>query len=256
MIQNKKMSIMRIVCMALVLATVLSMIPALNASATSNYNGGFTMSGSRAMTVWEDESCLNKVGTIYAYEGYTILNLAGNGAFVQYSSPSGMKEGYIYDPDYSADSVNKTAVARVTTSSQLYYGPNGSSYVNSGSVNANELVVVLASDYNWSYIEYNTNSGRKRGYIENSKLSWYKYPSGMETLPTNQYASNHYVDITKTTTVYAGPSDVYPSVGSVGTSDGRVYYYGNPIVVNNTQYVYIQYTQTSSGKLKSGFIKR
>ena len=187
-------------------------------------------------------------GSISNGEGVTVLEERANGFanvyFIEYSTSSGPKRGYVYGNIYK---VANTGVARVTTTADLYYSHYTSGYQKAGTVYANEYVTVLAKEGDWVYVEYNTNSGRKRGYFSTGYLSYHSRLGWYNDLYDTSSWGDTWVDGTKT--VYAGPSSTYANVGSVGNEVVRLYYGYLPY----NGYYYIEYN-TSSGLKKTGWI--
>lgn len=251
--KNKKFTT-RFLALALCLVTVLTIVPAMRANAAAPYHNGGLGIARTQQTVWTDTSTNTRVGSIYAHEGFTILENWGSAYVrVEYSTSSGTKTGYIVNPNIWTDS--NSCVASVNTSSNVYYGQEGAYlYRKVGAVSAGEDVVVLASQAGWDYIEYNTTSGRKRAYIEHSKLTWRNNPATVRDLPCNEHYPDKYINVSNGTTVYAGPSEQYFRVGTVSTSDNPLYYCWEFSQFGST-YVYVEYEVDGSNIKKSGFIK-
>ncbi|MCI8548405.1 MAG: hypothetical protein HFJ38_05900 [Bacilli bacterium] len=186
-------------------------------------------------------------GSISNGEGVTVLvsNPQGfsNVYFIEYSTSSGPKRGYVYGNITKAD---RTGLALVTSTGNLYYGYNSSIFGIAGTVYPNEYVTVLAKNGDWVYVEYNTNSGRKRGYFSAGHLKFHtsKY--------YNDFYDYHGVDgdvwIDGVRTVYSGPGSTYVSIGSVGNESAKIY----TGYMSYNGYYYVLY-DTASGK-KSGWI--
>lgn len=264
----------RLLSLALAILTMLTMVPAFTASAaaadgTTNlaslnaiYNGGWAMM-SATRTVYETYNSSSGTlstskGTVYAYEGITVLEVLGNNVYhIQYSissSPS-YKQGYVQGGVNTA-ALSYTCVATVNTSSTVYYGNSTSKYEPAGSVSSGEIVSVIAANSPWAYIEYDTTAGRKRGYININNITMSNRPSWMLDLYLLQ-ASSSDVAVNGTVNVYAGPSELYAKVESVGLSDnGRMTCYYSQSGENGKTYCYITYIDDSdsANRLKSGFI--
>lgn len=269
-----KTSILRFLAVTLSVVTMLTMFPAFGANATKidaepalieeqsvktatveprgiGNNAGLGMAYYN-ITVYTDTSRSATKGTIYKHEGFTILENTGSYMHVQYSTSGAAKDGYIFDLG-SVYVWPNSCLARITTSANVYYGQSEYIYERVGSVTAGEYVVVLARQFDWDYIEYNTSSGRKRGYIRNANLTRLNTPAVEQDLPCNIYYPDQVVNVSGNTTVYAGPTNIYYAVGSVGTSDNPLNYC-NSFTVMGSRYVYVEYS-VSSGKLKSGYIR-
>lgn len=272
--EKSKTFTLRFLALALFLVTMLPMLPVLGANAAETHaepvlseeefvetatveprsigsNAGLGIAYYN-ITVYTDTSRTTTKGTIYKHEGFTILEKTGSYMHVQYSTSNGAKDGYIFDLG-SVYVWPNSCLARITTSANVYYGQSEYIYERAGSVSAGEYVVVLARQYDWDYIEYNTNSGRKRGYILNANLTRLNTPAVEQDLPCNIYYPDQVVNVSGNTPVYAGPTNVYCSVGTVGISDNPMNYC-NAFTVMGSRYVYVEYS-VSSGKLKSGYIR-
>ncbi|CDB32365.1 sH3 domain protein [Clostridium sp. CAG:575] len=238
----------RLLYLILALVTVLTTIPPVTTKASSYSDGmGYTMTNRH--TVYASASTSTYKGTIYAKETFTILESTGEFYHVEYSTSSGTKEGYVkIDSDIISYS-GSTYVANVLSTSTVYFGPDSNSYETVGNIFAGEHVVVLSVGNSWNMIEYNTSSGRKRGYVPQSCLSWgnYRFKS-MSSLPQFRTSYN-YVKVSASTPVRSGPTIQTPIIGYVSSSD-------NPIVFAEKSgvFYYIRYKVDSSGKYKTGYI--
>lgn len=176
--------------------------------------------------------------------------------WVEYSTSNGAKRGYIKVPAdenlYRGDGLGK-----VKTSSTVYYGRTDKkgkygSYQSAGSVSAGEMVAILAKNDDWAYIEYNTNSGRKRGYMKYSNLKVYNRPGVFDDLYC--YNKETTKKITGKKYVYSGPTSLYTQVGYVENEEVKVfqdlYVYDNNNKGHKSQYIEYE----SGGKTKSGFL--
>ncbi len=222
------------------------------------FYGGYAHSNAY-QTVWscDDPSLAVNIGSISANEPVTRLYAYGNVMYIEYSTASGAKRGYVYSPNFSYP-VSPTCVARVTVNTTLMYGcKSGYTWEVAGSVGAGEYVSVLAGSAgrNIVYVEYNSSSGRKRGYMSASNLSMhggvtvvklddmYGYIEGTEigAFP---------ITITGTVPVYASPSTASATIGSVSNEEVG---FDGEITINGQHWTYIIYS-TASGKWKAGFI--
>lgn len=246
----------RFLSMVLAVMSVVTMIPAISASAATNYNGGWAMMEADR-TVYTSSSLTTTKGSVSAHEGVTVLEVLNNNIYhIQYSisSSPGYKDGYVQG-GVSTAALGYTCVAKANTSMNVYYGTNTATYDKVGSVSSGELVSVVAANAPWAYIEYDTTSGRKRGYVQMSNLTLYNQPSWMPNL----YKTNGAIDvipITGPVEVLAGPSQEYFDVGSVGTADNPLYYYYEQTAADSYpgSYCYVEYVNSATNKLKSGFI--
>lgn len=180
-------------------------------------------------------------GTIYAGEGFTELQrYYEDGKYislVEFSTPSGTKRGFVNSSSMHISTVYDSTVARVIADSSPAYAGTDSSYVKLGGVYKNEFVAVLAVNGSYAYAEYNTTSGRKRGYIRYSDLSNYC----VRAYPTDK---NH-ISLKKATqqlNVYGGPNSDYALIGTVFNQE-IVSYLGT-----ERNYSYVEYTTTNGAK--------
>lgn len=242
----------RILAFVLVMASVITLMPAfsMNASAATSYSGGMAVMGSSSAPVRSSpSSSASVIGTVYAFETFTVLSDSQVGWYwIEYSTPSGAKRGYIS----SASCRGTTATSRlgqVKSTATLYYGPNTSTYLASGTVYSGEFVSIVGvgEDVDWAYVEYNTTQGRKRGYMRYSNLVDYNDWRSVSGLYTS--GSYEWNDTAKT--VYAGPCDTYPVTGSIGNENITVC---SAVSYNGTFYQYVIYTVDGTSQKKSGWV--
>lgn len=244
----------RMVSLLLVVITVLSMIPTCVTNAATGYNGGGGAQTVENMNVYSDAACTSKKGSLYDNEAFTVLYGYGNGLYyIEYSTPSGSKEGYISlgQHDYINDYTNNTCVATVNVNTYVYYGNNATTYVRAGTVYTSERVVVYSRYADWSYIEYNTSTGRKRGYVPASSLTYYNEPAVYEdfyldNLGTTKWISGYY-------DVYTGLSYRFDKAGSVRDESVVV----RATVATDLEGGYadfIEYNVAGTNQKKTGFI--
>ena len=246
----------RIVSMVVALAVILSVMPATLANAAGMYDGGLGMTYLQT-TVYKDQGCTTYQGYLYEAEIFTILNKYSNGVwYIRYSMSSGPKTGYIDPKNYKyppADSSNNSCVAQPKGYTAVYYGNSSTEYVRAGYVDEEELVVVLAQSGGWSYIEYDTTAGRKRGYVVSSNLTVFNAPSQYGEFYMNSAGTTMYV--TGPYNVYSGINDVYTTIGSV--SDMNVTVLADLTQKNSDppdSIYYIEYDVTGTSQKKAGFI--
>ncbi len=193
-------------------------------------------------------------GKIFKGEGVTVLNDAqiygdskGSTYYkIEYSTINGPKCGYVGTSNIICFPAT-TAVTILQTSS-VWYWPDTNKFQTIGTVYQGERVVLLGVGNGWCYIEYNTNSGRKRGYVSKSCIGSDK---GI-TSSWPQYRETKNLD--KAYDVYAGPSRQYVRVGSVSKGELVDFldfapgsYHGN------TKTQYIAYNVPGQ-KMKAGYI--
>lgn len=218
-----------------------------------DFNGGYAMMEGN-YTVWScnDPSTAVSIGSVNTFEGATILaDFVRNGTritFIEYSSPSGTKRGFLFNAQFSMPL--PTCVARVVSSSTLYYGCRpGKTYAVSGSVSTGEYVCVLSiNSSGWAYVEYNSTAGRKRGYMSSSSLSYYHKPSNINTSYGRDYSLEVGQGVTQT--VYSAPSPDAAPIGTVYSGD-MIFYYGPGLESNG--FNYIEYYISGTSTLKSGY---
>ena len=244
-IQSKK----RLFALMLTLVTIVgTFIMPHTAYAAGTYSGGGWAQTGNSVTVYKNSNLTTSKGTIYANEGFTILETVTSDVVrVQYSASGGPKEGYISLSAANAMvCTNWTCVAKVKSNAPVYYCNNTTDFKQSGTVYTDELVAVIGKVGNWSFIEYNTDSGkRKRGYVSNSKLTYYGEPS--EYLQF--FNSSHYTTRTVSGTVYTGPSNQYTQVATISNKSVRVY---SNTYNNYATGTFISYT--SGGKRVAGYL--
>lgn len=224
------------------------------------YYGGYAYSNSY-QKVWscDDPSTAVEVGSIDAGEGVTRLYAYNNVMFIEYTTNNKAKRGYVFSPNFSYP-VSPTCVGRITTSSSLSYGANPNlNFQNVGSVGAREFVAVLGASATrgYAYVEYNTNSGRKRGYIPTGCISL----SGGETwtsLPDlygcvrGQFISFTNVYTAYTTQVYATPTKQGIKMHSLPANYPIIY--AGQVTINGVAWNNIVYKPSGSNSYVSGYM--
>jgi len=182
------------------------------------------------------------IGTVFEYEGITQFTLQENSLyFIEYSTPEGAKRGYIQGSKLIR---KEGGLAIAPNGADVYYTYSLES--KSGAVYANEYATVLQKNDQRSYIEYNTNNGRKRGYVTNGSLQFLN-TDGVPALP-NYSEEPH--KATSPLTVYFGPTDKYSVVGSI--SEGEIVTRLSSPTLNADGYSFIQYSTTEVPK--RGFV--
>lgn len=204
----------------------------------------------------------NVIGYIAAGEGFTVIDtdLLPNNAVVytvNYSTANGAKTGYVvWDAPVIVEK-STTCTGIVNASTTVYYGKNTSQYQVAGSVSTGEYVSILAESSGKYCIEYNTNSGRKRGWCSSSTITKQLATNNQCTL--GQLPCNAtWVNTNRTYSsrdVYAGPSTVYYKVGAIGTdSPTETVYITAEYTYNGQTWAYITYS-VPGNKDKSGYIR-
>ncbi len=231
------------------LVIIVSSFSPITTYATENYNGGLAIT-TAGMYVYSDVACTTVKGSLDDNEGITVLNvISSNKYYIQYSTASGAKEGYI-QTNYIRDYTPNTCVGVANFNATVYAGNNTSTYTVVGSIDSGEQVAVLGiAGSGWYYIEYNTSAGRKRGFVQSAALTNYNVPASFLENYLNHTGTTKYVG---NYTVYSGPTYRYTQVGSVGYEN--VISYGRFATNSEDDVYFIVYTVTSTGKLKSGFV--
>lgn len=245
-----KRNFKQLLAICLTIAIVLSMT-VVNVSAEDYSSGGFALSTANQTVRQSNSASSAAVGTLYAFEGFTILYGVGNNLYIEYSTPSGAKRGYLVNPQVDWRWTDTSAAAYVKSSTNLYYGPNTSKYDVAGTVFAGEFVAVLAAkkETGWAYVEYNTTAGRKRGYMPTSSLTIYNSRTFQGSFCI---VSPNPTSVSGTMNVKSGPGDNYPTIGYVSNENihrGTIFN-----LYDNYAYQFIEYTVDSTGKVKSGYI--
>ena len=257
---NKTLSISkRISIMVLALVILFTTFPHINARAAEEMGcGGLEFAEWGDITIYDARSGGNVIGKIHQYESFTVITRDVTYIYVDYSTSKGAKQGYIHiDPEEWGG--RSDAVAKVKTTSNVYYGRNGygAKYQKAGAVYAGEYVAVIAVSDNWAYVEYNTTGGRKRGYVPfyNLQVSLI-HPDEYKSIYNDydeSYRPFHETYFFGDKTVYSGPTDLYAPVGSI--SDEFVFEYGDPVCIGPYKAQYIEYyVDGTDHELKSGFV--
>ncbi len=241
----------RILSAILALVCVVGLLPAVPAFAASSDTGGYAMSGSYQV-VYSDASCTTRIGSIGDYEGLTVLYRSGNVAKVNYStSSSGSgKTGFLKNPKFRMEGqLNTTCVGTVRNGVTVYGGPQAVSALKLGSLSSGEIVAVIYSESGWYYVEYNTTSGRKRGYVQAAYITA-EYPGRLSGFPQSRGPVMPSPDGLRAQNVYGGPSEEYATVGKIFDNE-RVSVYA---VVDNGMDAWYYIGYTASGYPKFGYI--
>lgn len=201
----------------------------------------------------DDFSLTAPVGTLYKNEGCTFLFSYKMGAneiaFIEYSSSSGTKRGYVYSKYLRFPCETIVCIAKENL--KVYAGPSTSTYAQLGSIYITELISVLAKEGSWIYVEYNTSSGRKRGYVDWNKVDPRDYTVGTSfndfyTTPAN--ATCHIVN--ESVNVYGGPTKDYAKIGTVNNENVTCFRTNDSVF----GFTCIEYVVSTTGLLKRGYI--
>lgn len=214
------------------------------------YNSSFStglqaqMNQSQSVYAGTSSTTYAKIGSLSKNEHITVLITQDDDdyLFIEYSSSSGTKRGYVKT---SSVYVNPdSALAKMNCNSQTYSGP-GQYYFESGSVSLEEYVVVLEKNSSVALIEYNTKSGRKTAYIPLSSLQILNHTAFIPPITIDSDYKD--ASMNSAANVYGGPDpDVYAIIGSVEIGE----FVG--VINSENNMLYIQY-YTSNGP-KRGYL--
>lgn len=87
----------KLLALYLVIASMLSATVA-TAKAEDYSSGGYALSTANQTVYQSNSTSSAQVGTLYALEGFTILYGVGNNLYIEYSTSSGAKRGYLVEP--------------------------------------------------------------------------------------------------------------------------------------------------------------
>lgn len=204
----------------------------------------------------DDFSRTAAVGTLGQYEGCTFLFSymvgSSNIAFIEYSTANGTKRGYVYS-NYLVFPY-ETIVCVANEELIVYSGPS-TSHAQLGTIYTNELMSLLAKEGNMIYVEYNTTGGRKRGYVDWTKVDPRDFTPGTvfrDFYRTTQSGNiNQGAWVSSRQVVYGGPNTTYANTGVVNCEDIIDYN-----TENSPQFplTYIEYYITGSTQKKCGYI--
>lgn len=196
--------------------------------------GGFVYAN-KAQTVYScyDRTTAVSIGSISYREGVTKLYEyyapASDGSthhvyFIEYSTSSGPKRGYVFNPDFTQPF--NTCVGRMTMNCNIYYaGSEDRNYCDTGTIGrsgfiyAGEYVSVIAKNGDELFVEYNTNNGRKRGVVNSNYVYLFSSPGTFNDVPFYINASLMSFDVTGTIKIYGGPSTTYAHIDTLYAGD-------------------------------------
>lgn len=118
-----------------------------------------------------------KLGSVSKSENIIVLARCKDWYFIEYSTPDGNKRGYVSSNIVSLftsafEIENFTGKeAKSIGEIGIRSGPSDK-YANIGTIFANETILVLFSEDDKYFIEYNTKYGKKRGYIAKVLVSF------------------------------------------------------------------------------------
>lgn len=208
-------------------------------------------------SVYQMKNLTQRIGSLSATEGFTVLGFETNSYYIEYSTSNGAKRGYIAKNSAVIEH-SETCAGRMYSSQTVYYGHTGSNTLSAGSVSAGEYVAVLARNGNWVYIEYNTTSGRKRGYVPYSSVNIFPANAGINNLRNYWHwhgYSPEWASYGSSRTVYRVPNTLGSSDGSISATE-NIRICSAAININGQNYYLIEYWYGNSGLIKSGYIKQ
>lgn len=223
-----------------------------------DYYGGYCFATTELdVRTCDDFNLTAPVGTLFKHEGCTMIfhynfvdgDRSYHVAYIEYSTSSGTKRGYVYN-QYLSFPVS-TCVAVMKEKADVYSGPNVN-YTSIGVIAENEFVSIIAKEGDDIYVEYNTNSGRKRGYIKYNQVNPYNRPESFPDFYQNGMQS--YI-IDERCIVYGGPNSNYSELGAVRNEEVTCF---NTNKLNLDEYTFeytcIEYTVYPSGQRKRGYV--
>lgn len=219
-----------------------STVPNVNMDDTSvpYNNGGLAFAHSKNIDVYYGYPTTDyaKVGTIYKGEGMTFLQKIDNFAYIEYATSTGTKRGLVNYADIFI--VESSSVARIKRTSSAYAGPD-TDFVKLGGAYYNEYVTVLEKEEDWCFVEYNTTSGRKCGYMAANDMDIFK------AIYFYDFASyNGLKKATEQLNVYGGPNNNYAKLGTIYNLE--VISFLRNIGRVGSQWAYVEYNTANGAK--------
>lgn len=156
---------------------------------------------------------------------------------VEYYTSNGAKRGYISRDVLANLYLGEIGYVSANESATVSYLPDLT--YTAGAVGRHEYVVILSKDNISYFIEYNTNSGRKRGFVNRSLFA---VTGDINSVPEHQIESSLTKYPAQGLTVYGGPGDKYAEIGLVFKNEAITALY------SDSDYSYIQYTAGSGPK--------
>lgn len=210
---------------------------------TANYLDGYynATTGERNIYYLPSTSGLT-VGSVYSGEGVTVLSTDGDVSYVEYSSSSGTKRGYVDNSNLA--SRHDGILGIVTASSTSVYSGTDTNFYCVGSIGKTEYAVLLKDNGIWAFVEYNTPSGRKRGYTQLLNITNHNSTSSIP----NIYVSRNLGVADAELTAYYGPNSNYAKLGTVFNGDQV-----NIVDINEYGWCYVEY-YTGNHASKRGYV--
>lgn len=150
------------------------------------------------------------IGSIGAYEGITVFtDIKDRGfTFIEYSTAANTKRGFIKSS--LLENYNEGVKRKANSDATIYYTTVAN--LSIGSIYRGEYVIVLGIVGNYYYIEYNSPSGRKRGYAKNTVFDSVSDVPKVKT-------TGESIKMNSAQNVYSGPSSTYAKIGSVSKDE-------------------------------------
>lgn len=180
------------------------------------------------------------IGSIGIYEGITVFpSIKDNGfTFVEYSTAANTKRGFIKSSLLKG--YNEGVKRKANSDTTVYY--TTAADLSLGSIYSGEYVIVLGKTGSYYYIEYNSPSGRKRGYAKNSVFDSVSNVPGINT-------TGESISMNSARDIYSGPYSTYASIGSVSKNEHAV------LISTGTRGWYLIEYATANGN-KQGYIPK
>lgn len=206
------------------------------------------------ISINSDSSISNTEGITLLYD-YEYSDWTGKSyqiAFIEYSTSNGMKRGYIKN-EFLINPFASTLIKspdRVIT----YTGPDSEKFsLDTGAVGLNEYACAIGYKDNYVFLEYNTNSGRRRAFAKSSDLNVSISSLNLIELPDIKYNQTYSSSIKQD--VSAGPGACYTLCayrGAIGKYEPVYKPVSSNIVYEQLGYSYIVYHVGSS--YKGGYV--
>ena len=187
------------------------------------------------------------VGSIDANESVVVHGKENGWYCISYSAGNTLKRGFVptgtftNESELSAEPIITSGYSKTAkTALTVYTGPIPSNYAIAGYISAGEIVTAFLPTYeDYTYVEYGTGSGVKRGYVRTSELTTAKGKLAI------MYAK---------ATVYFGPSTEYVVSGSIAADEYCVIVSCETPFGSSAKWCQIEYISGSSRKC--GYIKQ
>lgn len=180
------------------------------------------------------------IGSIGIYEGITVFpSIKDNGfTFVEYSTVANTKRGFIKSSLLKG--YNEGVNRRANSDTTVYY--TTAADLALGSIYSSEYVIVLGKTGGYYYIEYNSPSGRKRGYAKSNVFGSVSNVPNIDT-------TGESISMNSDKDVYSGPYSTYANIGSVSKDEHAI------LISRGTRGWYLIEYATANGN-KQGYIPK